>query len=267
MFENENTVRLVVFLGVLLSCAILEALFPRKQRTQPRSGRWLTNIGLIVVDSITLRLLGPLTALAAAAYASAHGWGLFNVLSLWVALPLWLNVLLSVILLDLAIYAQHVASHKWSFLWNLHQVHHADRDIDVTTGSRFHPLEIIISMLYKCVVVVLLGPTVIAVLIFEVILNASAMFNHANIKLPFWFDKVIRTVVVTPDMHRVHHSVIPTETDSNYGFFLSVWDKCFNTYIAQPKQGHDGMLIGLNEYQTDRPSKILWCLRLPFMRR
>ena len=217
---DENVVRLSVFLGVLCLCAIIEAVLPRKHRVHKRSQRWIVNIGLIIVDSVTVRLMGQLTALSAAVYASAQGWGLFNTIQL----PLWLEIVLAILLLDMAIYVQHVASHKLPILWRFHRVHHADRDIDVTTGTRFHPIEIVFSMIYKCLVVILFGPAALAVVLFEIILNASAMFNHANIKLPLTIDRYVRLLIVTPDMHRVHHSVIPQETDSNYGFFLSVWD-------------------------------------------
>ena len=178
--------------------------------------------------------------------------------------PVAFEIVAAVILLDLTIYGQHVASHKWSILWRFHKVHHADRDIDVTTGTRFHPVEIVLSMFYKCLCVLLIGPAVIAVFIFEMVLNATAMFNHANVKLPSWLDRGIRMILVTPDMHRVHHSIIRRETDSNYGFSLSVWDRIFGTYIARPSAGHDRMTIGLSQYQTSRPSSLAWCLNLPF---
>jgi len=256
----ENFIRIGVFAGVLAIMATLEALLPRKKRTQGRGHRWFANLGLVAIDSVTVRLLGPITALGAAEFASGKGWGLFA----FVDLPVAIEIVAAVILLDLAIYGQHVASHRFSILWRFHKVHHADRDIDVTTGTRFHPVEIVLSMLYKCLIVLLLGPAIVAVFIFEVILNATAMFNHSNVKLPAWLDRSIRTVLVTPDMHRVHHSVIRRETDSNYGFSLSLWDKLFRTYIPQPKAGHDGMLIGLSEYQSPRPSHLGWCLSLPF---
>jgi len=257
---DDYAIRLSIFLGVLLLCAVIEAVLPCKQRACKRSQRWFVNIGLIIIDSITVRLMGQVTALSTAVYVSAHGWGFLNLIQ-W---PLWCEVLLAVLLLDAAIYAQHVASHKLSILWRFHRVHHTDRDLDVTTGTRFHPIEIVFSMLYKCAVVMLLGPAALAVLLFEVILNASAMFNHANIKLPLIVDRNVRLLVVTPDMHRVHHSVISYETDSNYGFFLSIWDRLFKTYIDQPTDGHEAMSIGLSEHQTEQPSSFLWCLLLPF---
>ncbi len=179
-------------------------------------------------------------------------------------LPLFVEIILGIILLDFAIYIQHVAFHSIPCLWRLHKVHHADRDIDVTTGIRFHPLEAMISMIYKCGVILLLGPVTIAVVIFEILLNASAMFNHANVRLPKWLDSVLRTIVVTPDFHRVHHSAMIKETDSNYGFFLSVWDKMCKTYIDQPQDNHQKMKIGLHAYQNRSPGKLSWCLTIPF---
>ena len=257
---NEGAVRLCVFIGVFALMAGLETLFPRKERALPRFRRWLTNSLLVVVDTVALRVLVPVLAAGMAAIAARHGWGLFNLLGA----PLWVEIALAVALLDLSVYAQHVATHKIPILWRLHKVHHADRDIDVTTGVRFHPVEIVLSMAYKLVVVIVLGPAVVAVILFEVILNASAMFNHANVKLPLGLDRALRMGIVTPDMHRVHHSVLRKETDANYGFFLSIWDRLFGTYIAQPESGHDGVTIGLPDYQTDKPGELLWSLALPF---
>lgn len=257
---DDSTVRLSVFISVLLICVAIEAVLPCKQRTQQRTRRWFTNMSLVVIGSIVVRFMGIFTALSVAVWAEKHHWGLFS----FIDLPVWLEVTCCVILLDLAVYIQHVASHKIPVLWKVHRTHHADRDIDATTGIRFHPVEIALSMLYKCVVVLLLGPSAFAVFLFEVILNASAMFNHMNAKLPKKLDTALRKLIITPDFHRVHHSVIPRETDSNYGFCLSVWDKLFKTYIPQPEKGHDQMLIGLNNYQTSKPTNILWCLKLPF---
>ena len=258
--EHEGLIRLSVFAGVFALMALLELSMPRKERTEPVTRRWFTNIGIVVVDTLTLRLLFPILAVGMAGYATAQGWGLFAL----VDLPFWFEVLISAILLDLAIYGQHVASHKVPILWLVHRMHHADRDIDVTTGARFHPVEIVLSMLYKFVVIILLGAPALAVFIFEVLLNGSAMFNHANWRMPLWLDKFVRRVFVTPDMHRVHHSIHERETDSNYGFNLSIWDRMFGTYIDQPRDGHEGMTIGLKPFQDSKPSNILWCLMLPF---
>lgn len=260
IIENQSSFRLVIFAGVLLSMMALEAVAPRRNRTSARTRRWSTNIALVVIDTFAARLLGPLIAGAVAIYAHENGVGLFNMIDM----PMIVSIIISVMALDMAIYWQHVAFHKVPLFWRFHKVHHADRDIDVTTGVRFHPAEIVLSMLYKAICVLALGPSLIAVILFEVILNASAMFNHANFKLPQAADRIIRPFLVTPDMHRVHHSDIECETNSNYGFCLSVWDRLFRSYIAQPKLGHDKMTIGLSEYQTQEPNRILWSLIVPF---
>ncbi|MEL7538727.1 MAG: sterol desaturase family protein [Pseudomonadota bacterium] len=257
---HENTVRLAVFAGVLLLMALLEALFPRRARVQSRVRRWASNLGLIAIDTLALRLVLPIVAVGMAAFTAERGWGLLNL----VAWPAWLEIVLAVVVLDMLIYWQHVATHHIPWLWRLHKIHHADRDFDVTTGIRFHPVEIILSMLYKFVCIIVLGPAVAAVILFEVLLNGCAMFNHANVRLPAWFDRCLRLVIVTPDMHRVHHSVVPTETNSNYGFSLSWWDRLFGTYIPQPQAGHDGMTIGLAQYQDERPASLAWILTVPF---
>ena len=259
--QYEGVIRLSVFAGIFLLMAIAEWAVPRKARTQTRQQRWTTNAALVVVDTLVLRLFFPLLAVAMALYASEQGWGLLA----WLSLPVWLEIALAIILLDMLIYAQHVASHAFPVLWRFHKVHHVDRDIDVTTGARFHPIEIALSMGFKLLCVIVIGAPAMAVFLFEVLLNASAMFNHSNVKLPLSIDKWLRQLVVTPDMHRVHHSIIRTETDSNYGFFLSMWDHLFGTYRDQPKDGHDDMVIGLAEYQDERPASLLWCLRFPFL--
>lgn len=240
--------------------AVGEAIFPRRQRLMPRFKRWRTNILIILLDSAALRLMGPIAALAAASYAMQHHIGLFN----WTDWPIWLEFILALILLDLAIYGQHIATHKIPLLWALHKVHHMDRDFDVTTAIRFHPVEIILSMLYKSVLVLLLGPSLLAVFVFALLLNLCAMFNHSNLRLPDWLDKRLRLFLVTPDMHRVHHSTVPQETNSNYGFSIAMWDRIFGTYAAQPAAGHDDMTIGLAEYQTESPADLWWSLKIPF---
>ncbi len=260
--ENETTIRLSIFLGLFVLFALAEHLVPRKSRTQPRSTRWVTNWGMTVVNTVTLRLMAfllPLLAVGAAVDAGKNGWGLLN----WLDWPLWIEVIVTVLFLDFAIWAQHVITHKVPLLWRLHRVHHSDTDIDVTTAIRFHPIEIALSMFLKIGLVYLLGPAAVAVILFEIILNGTAMFNHSNLALPLWFDKILRRVLVTPDMHRVHHSVHRHEHDSNYGFSLSIWDQMFGTYVAQPSEGHDDMKIGLR-WQDDKPSKLGWSLRLPF---
>ncbi|MDX2287322.1 MAG: sterol desaturase family protein [Hyphomicrobiaceae bacterium] len=262
---SEPVLRLSIFLGILGTMALLEVLAPRRALSQPRSSRWLTNFSIVALDSLLVRLMGalavPLAAVAAALYAEANGLGLLN-LTDW---PWWIELLIALVVLDLAIWFQHVASHKVPLFWRLHRMHHADVDIDVSTAIRFHPIEIGLSMIWKIVCVLALGPSAAAVVAFEVILNACAMFNHANVRLPLWLDRVVRLAIVTPDMHRVHHSVHRHEHDSNYGFNLSIWDRLFGTYTPQPKDGHDGMTIGLLPYQTAEPTKLWWSLSLPFM--
>ena len=260
--DQEATIRLACFAGVLLVMALWEIAAPRRALLMDKPRRWFTNLAIVVADSLALRLLFPFLAVAMAQIATDRGWGLFALTDL----PFWLEVVLAVVLLDLAIYGQHVASHKIPILWRVHQMHHADRDFDVTTALRFHPIEIVLSMAYKFAVIIALGPPALGVLIFEVLLNGTAMFNHSNVRIPKPLDRLIRSVVVTPDMHRVHHSVIRREHDTNYGFSLSVWDRLFGTYTDQPKGGHEGMKIGLETYQTDDPTKLGWCLALPFFR-
>lgn len=263
--ENEALIRLAVFAGLFALFAVAEAVLPRKTRVQPRPRRWFTNWALVVIDSLSLQAMGwllPLLAVGAAYDAAQNGWGLLNQTG-W---PMWVEITLAVLILDLAIWAQHLVTHKIPLLWRLHRVHHADRDIDVTTALRFHPVEILLSMGLKIMLVYALGPAAVAVVLFEVILNGTAMFNHANIRLPLGVDRLLRLILVTPDMHRVHHSVRRDEHDSNYGFALAIWDRIFATYVPQPKDGHDAMLIGL-EWQDDKPSRLDWALWLPFRRK
>ncbi|MFT6022459.1 MAG: sterol desaturase/sphingolipid hydroxylase (fatty acid hydroxylase superfamily) [Ascidiaceihabitans sp.] len=263
--ENETFIRLSVFIGLFTVLALVETLAPRRVRTQSRQHRWFTNWGMTIANTLMLRALAiflPFLAVGAAIDAQNSGLGLFNILTL----PLWVEVVLAILILDFIIWAQHLITHKVPILWRLHRVHHADVDMDVTTAIRFHPVEIALSMILKIGVVYLLGPAAIAVILFEIMLNGTAMFNHANIRLPLAVDRVVRRVLVTPDMHRVHHSVHRHEHDSNYGFALSIWDQMFGTYIAQPAAGHDDMDVGL-QWQDDRPSKLGWSLTLPFSRK
>jgi sterol desaturase/sphingolipid hydroxylase (fatty acid hydroxylase superfamily) len=262
--QSDGLIRLAVFASVFLVMALVELLWPKRRLIVSKRKRWLTNIGISAAGTVLLRLMAmlavPVAAIAAAFYAQAHQIGLLNHVS-W---PEWLKVVVALLVLDLAIWAQHLASHKIPIFWRLHQVHHADRDIDVTTAVRFHPVEIGLSMLWKIAVVVPLGASPLAVFLFEVILNACAMFNHANIAMPAWLDGIVRLVIVTPDMHRVHHSVLHREHDTNYGFNLSIWDRLFRTYTAQPDGGHQGMTIGLMPYQSEAPTRFGWSLMLPF---
>lgn len=259
ILTHEGSVRLGAFASILILMMCAEAIFPRKERVLGRRRRWTSNLLLIVIDSLFVRLLFPIVAVGVAAIAAQNNWGLFNLLDF----PVWLEIILTIIILDMLIYWQHVAFHHVPFLWAMHKVHHADRDIDVTTGLRFHPIEIGISLAYKLALVLLLGVPVIAVVIFEIILNGCAMFNHSNVRLSLKLDRVLRRFIVTPDMHRVHHSTIMSETNSNYGFNLSLWDRIFGSYTAQPSQGHDGMVIGLDEYQHSGPASLTWSLLLP----
>ncbi|WP_135385031.1 sterol desaturase family protein [Vibrio tasmaniensis] len=260
--QDPSLLRLVCFIVVFGSCALWEYRFPRKTLTQSKWFRWGNNFALVALNSFLLATLIPIAAFQAAVIAQESQWGLFNTLSL----PKELSILICVLLLDCAIYLQHLVFHRVSWLWKLHRVHHADLDIDVTTGTRFHPIEMILSMLIKVSLVIALGVPVIAVVIFEIVLNASAMFNHSNARLPLWIDKRLRKVIVTPDMHRVHHSVIVKETHSNFGFFLSVWDIWFKTYRAQPKLGHDNVQIGVPEIQDGKEQRLDLMLRQPFVR-
>lgn len=255
ILAQEATLRLTVFLAVLVAMALWEVAAPRRRLDIPRVIRWTNNLAPVVVDTVILRLTFPILAVGLALMAEERGLGLFNALDI----PLWLAVLLSILLLDLAIYLQHVLFHAVPGLWRLHRMHHADLEFDVTTGLRFHPVEIVLSMVIKLAVVAALGAPAVAVLLFEVLLNATALFNHANIRLPTGVDRVLRWVMVTPDMHRVHHSVIPAETNSNFGFNLPWWDRLLGTYRAQPKAGHEGMTIGIEQFRTPRD---LWLDRM-----
>ena len=264
--QSDSLIRFTIFAVVFLAMALIELAWPKRKLVASKGRRWLTNVGISVIASVVLRAMAalavPVAAIASAFYAQANGIGLLNN----VAWPEWVKVAVALVVLDLAIWAQHLASHKIPILWRLHRVHHADRDIDVTTAVRFHPVEIALSMVWKIVVVVPLGASPIAVFLFEVILNACAMFNHANIALPLWLDRVLRFFIVTPDMHRVHHSVLGREHNSNYGFNLSLWDRLFRTYTPQPEGGHQGMTIGLTPYQSEDPTRFGWSLLLPFRR-
>ena len=264
--EQETLFRIGVFLGLFVLFAAIEAWVPRRTRTQPRQTRWITNWAIVVLDTLTLRLLAfaiamPVLAVGAAIDAQTNGWGLLNA----VDMPFWVKVIVTILIFDFAIWAQHLITHKIPVLWRIHRVHHADRDIDVTTAIRFHPIEIALSMLLKIGLVYLIGPPALGIILFEIILNGTAMFNHANIRLPLPLDGLVRKVLVTPDMHRVHHSVHRHEHNSNYGFALSVWDRVFGTYVPQPEAGHDDMTIGL-DWQDDRPSQLGFSLWLPFRR-
>jgi sterol desaturase/sphingolipid hydroxylase (fatty acid hydroxylase superfamily) len=260
--SDESVIRLICFGGVLFLMALWEALAPRRRLTQRRAVRWSSNLGLVVLNTLATRFLAPLGVVGVAVLAAERGWGLFHL----VALPDWLAVVLSVVALDLAVYGQHVMFHAVPWLWRLHLVHHADLDFDTTTGIRFHTVEIVLSLGIKVGVVLLLGAPALAVLAFEVLLNATSLFNHGNVRLPGWLERPLRLFVVTPEMHRVHHSDRPVETNSNFGFNLPWWDFLFGTYRAQPAAGHEAMTIGLDYVRDERKAERLhWMLLLPFI--
>jgi len=261
VLDHEVAIRLGFFLALFVLVALWEQVAPRRPSTVSKALRWVNNLGLVALDSLVLRLLFPAAAVGMAALAQERGWGLLNLHPL----PGPWGVVLSVVALDFVIWLQHVVFHAVPLLWRLHRVHHADLDYDVTTGARFHPLEILLSMVIKMAAVALLGPPVVAVVIFEVLLNATAMFNHGNITLPKGWDRPLRWLLVTPDMHRIHHSVEDDEANSNFGFSLSWWDRLFGTYRAEPRGGHEGMVIGLHHYRDPRRvQRLPGMLALPF---
>ena len=261
ILDSEPMIRLGFFVGVFATVALWEVLAPRRALTLGRAVRWASNLGIVALNTLVVRLLFPAAAVGVAAFCAAQGWGVLNL----VDLPLWLAIVLAVVAMDLVIWLQHVMVHAIPLLWRLHRVHHADLDYDVTTGARFHPFEIVLSMMIKFATIVVLGPPVVAVVIFEVLLNASSMFNHGNVRLPAAADRVLRLFVVTPDMHRVHHSVFENETNSNFGFCLPWWDRLFGTYVAQPRDGHVGMVIGLSEFRDPREAdRLAGMLAMPF---
>ncbi len=252
MMEFEEAIRLMAFLAVFAAVALWEALAPRRKRSFERRARWPHNLGLLLVDVALVRVFAPGAAIAVAMTAAGSGWGLLNAL----ALPGWAAIAAGIALLDLAIYFQHVMFHAVPALWRLHRVHHADLDFDVTTGARFHPIEILISTAIKCAAIAALGAPVISVFVFEILLNATAMFNHANASLPQRLERWLRWLVVTPDMHRVHHSVRYEESSSNFGFNLPWWDRLFGTYRAQPRLGHAAMTIGVDAFRSSQELRL-----------
>lgn len=258
--SNEPVIRVAFFLGIFIVVAAWETMAPRRARQLPRRARWPANLGIVILNTTLVRLLLPTTAVAFALLGEQRGWGLLNNLDL----PYWAAVILAILALDLAIYLQHVLFHVVPALWWLHRMHHADLDIDVTTGARFHPIEIAASMILKLGAIAALGAPAEAVLAFEIILNATAMFNHANLRLPGGLDRVLRWIVVTPDMHRVHHSIVRRETNSNFGFNLPWWDRLFGTYRALPAAGHEAMTIGIEQFRAPREQRLDHMLTQPF---
>ncbi len=261
IIENEPLIRLACFLGMFVALALSELVAPRRPLTTSKSARWFANIGIVIINTAALRLLFPVAAVGVAVIANQKNWGLFNN----VAVPYWVAVVLSVVVLDFVIYLQHVMFHAVPIFWRLHMMHHADLDFDFTTGSRFHTIEIVLSMLIKIAAVALIGAPAVGVIIFEVLLNATSMFNHGNIFIPVAVDRVLRLITVTPDMHRVHHSIFPFETNSNFGFNFPWWDRLMGTYRDQPRLGHEGMTIGLNQFRDPSRLTLMHILALPFV--
>ena len=261
ILDNQATIRLVSFFSVLAGMAVWEVLAPRRERQLTRLARWPPNIGIVVINTLLVRVLFPGAAVGMAFYVESRGWGLLNgsTVSHWILVPI------CVVILDFAIYLQHVMFHAVPLLWRIHRMHHADLDFDVTTGARFHPVEIILSMLIKFAVIIALAPPPVALLAFEVILNATAMFNHGNARIAPAIDRLLRWIVVTPDMHRVHHSIEDDETNSNFGFNLPWWDRLFGTYRDQPRAGHEGMVIGIRGFSEPRVcDRLTGMLMMPF---
>jgi sterol desaturase/sphingolipid hydroxylase (fatty acid hydroxylase superfamily) len=260
LLANEPFIRLLAFAGIFAAMAAWEVLTPRREQRLARGTRWPSNVAIVVLDAILVRLVFPMTAVGVALVAEARGWGLLYAFRV----PMWASVPAAVIALDLAIYLQHVLFHAVPALWRLHRMHHADLEVDVTTGARFHPIEILLSMGLKLGVVVALGAPAAAVLIFEVLLNATSMFNHSNVRIPARLERALRLVVVTPDMHRVHHSIAARETNSNFGFNLPWWDRLFGTYRDQPAAGHEAMTLGIEQFRDPAEQRLDRMLTQPF---
>lgn len=260
--ENEVFIRVVSFLGVLSIIALWEIIAPRRALTTRKGQRWFANLSMIAIATLLARLTLPLLPVGMAILAQEHGWGIFNN----VTVPPWLAMMIAILALDLVIYLQHVLFHFLPVLWRLHRMHHSDLDLDASTGNRFHPLEIVISIGIKLGAILIIGASPLAVLLFEILLNAAATFNHGNIHIPLGIDRWLRTVLVTPDMHRVHHSILPRETNSNFGFSLSWWDYLCGTYRAQPSAGHLEMTIGLKEFRESAKLTLPRLLVQPFLR-
>lgn len=261
----ESLIRMGCFLSVLAAMGVWEVIAPRRKLTVSKGPRWVSNLGLVVLNGISTRILIPVTAVGFAEIAHDRGWGLLNIINgeFW---PEWMEIVITVVAFDLLIYIQHVMFHAIPAFWRLHMVHHADLDFDVTTGLRFHTLEILLSMIVKLTGVLALGPPAPGVMIFEVVLNATAMFNHSNVRLPTWLDQILRCVLVTPDMHRVHHSTTRREANSNYGFNLPWWDFLLGTYLNQPAAGHIDMTIGITQHRDElQVERLPGMLLLPFV--
>lgn len=264
---SETAWRLSVFLGVLILMMLWEYASPKRKSRYSRKQRWPANLGIVVIDTVLLRIIAPVGLTGIGLWAANNGWGLFN-MTMTNSLPFWITVVMSVIALDIAIYWQHRLFHRVPLLWRLHRVHHADPDFDVTTGLRFHPAEIVLSFFIKAATVIALGAPALAVIIFEIVLNACSLFNHGNVALPKPLEKVVRKILITQELHRIHHSVEKEETNSNYGFSVSWWDHLFKSFTAEPKAGSDDIDIGLKEYRDQTvTTKILGVLKIPFTRK
>lgn len=261
VLQAEPFVRLGFFAVIFSAMGIWEVLSPRRERSLARLKRWPGNLGMVALNTLVIRILFPSAAVGFALLGEAQGWGLLNAF----AVPEWMAFLIAVLVLDLAIYLQHVLFHAVPWLWRLHRMHHADLDFDVTTGVRFHPGEIVLSMIIKLMVVAALGAPAMAVLVFEVLLNATSLFNHGNVRIPLPLDRFLRWLLVTPDMHRVHHSWYPNETNSNFGFNLSWWDRLLGTYQDQPRDGHEQMTIGINLFREPVWERLDRMLIQPFI--
>ena len=259
---SDTILRLTFFLSILIILIMAEILFPKKKRIHNRKDRWITNGLITLINTASVNIVHiaiPLIAVVAAVDVSNGKMGLFNIINF----PIWIEIILTVIILDFIIWGQHLLSHKIPFVWRFHRMHHTDRDLDVTTAVRFHPFEIIFSMFIKITSIYILGASAIAVIIFEIMLNGMAMFNHANLRIPFRIENILRKFIVTPDLHRIHHSIYIDEHNKNFGFSLSIWDKIFKCYLDQPRDGHKDMKLGL-KWQNDKPTKLGWSLWIPF---
>ena len=260
-FEYESYIRLGSFLGIFALLTIWEISSPKRELLHLRRFRWFSNIGLIVISSVLVRFILPTAAVGVALHVEQDNLGFLNHFDM----PFAIHFFLAFILMDLAIYFQHVMFHALPMFWRFHRVHHSDLDCDITTGLRFHPFEMVISILFKFVVIISIGVPVLAVVIFEIILNAASMFTHSNIKMPLAIERIVRWFFVTPDMHRIHHSINENETNSNFGFFISIWDGLFGTYIKDPEKGHTNMQIGLRRFRKPKWQNLRWLIYLPFV--
>ncbi len=262
LINNEQTIRLSVFIGLLVLLAVAELIAPLASRQISRAKQWVTNISIVIVDTITLRILFPILAVGVASYARENGIGLFNLITV----NYWVSFVLSLLLLDVLIYAQHVMMHKVPMLWRLHRMHHTELGLDVTSAIRFHPIEIVISMLIKMLFVLIMGIPVAAVIVFEILLNGLALFNHSNLKLPRWMETILRRIIITPELHWIHHSEIVRETNSNFGFNLCIWDKIFSTYLDKPTFDYPQMRQGLPEFGYEKPLNFIELIISPFQK-